>query len=300
MEKIATELLSVIKIKKLSKFGRFLHNPYKYCKALYIRFIYYPLTKKGVLTNTQTFFGKSMKVLLPAGTDIFLTGGKSHDSEIRLSMYMINQLQPGDTFVDVGAHFGFFSVLASEIVGSAGSVFSYEGGEDTFAVLNENVKYASNIKYKNKVVSNVHGKLYFYQFPTAYSEYNSLDIEQYKDTDWIKRNPPKSIEMDSVRLSDELINLSVNIIKIDVEGGELVVLNGLEEYLINENPIIVLEYLSSKRKNQTHVLAAEFLESKGYIPNTINATGELLKCEDVRHYMESNNIESDNIVFLRS
>jgi len=294
------ELQSVVEIKNLSKIGRFLHNPIKYLNALYSRFLYYPLTKKGRLTSTQTFFGQSMNVLLPAGTDIYLTGGKSHDSEIRLSRFIINHLRSGSVFVDVGAHFGFFSLLASEIIGSKGMVFAYEGGEETFMVLDRNVNSSTNIKCLNKVVSDVQGEINFYQFPSAYSEYNSLDIEQYKNTDWIKNNSPKSIKMDSVTLSNELKDKVAAMIKIDVEGGELSVLNGLEEYLENENPIIVIEYLSSNRNNQTHILASEFLKSKGYQAYTVNFEGEIFKCFDLPNYMESNNFDSDNIVFLRS
>ena len=296
---LLAQLQTVSDINSLSKVGRLFNNPQKYAYAMYTRFVYYPLKKEGIQTKTTTFFGDAMDILLPAGTDIYLTSGKAHDSEIRLSSYIINSLKKNDTFVDVGAHFGFFSLLASNIVGTDGKVIAFEGGQDTFQVLSKNLKTRANIQANNKVVSNTQGEVYFYQFPTAYSEYNSLDIEQYKDTDWIKSNPPKATQMDSIRLSVELNGEDVDMIKIDVEGGELGVLSGLEEYLVDHNPIIIIEYLSADRSNQSHVLAAKYLIDKGYLSHIINEKGEVKSCDDLTKYMKREGMDSDNIVFLR-
>ena len=296
---LLAQLQTVSDINSLSRIGRLFNNPQKYAFAMYSRFVYYPLKKEGIQTQTATFFGDVMNVLLPAGTDIYLTSGKAHDSEIRLSSYIINTLKKNDTFVDVGAHFGFFSLLASNIVGTDGKVIAYEGGKDTYQILSKNLKTKANIQANNKVVSNTQGEVYFYQFPTAYSEYNSLDIEQYKDTDWIESNPPKATPMDSIRLSEELNGQSVDMIKIDVEGGELGVLAGLEEYLVDYNPIIIIEYLSADRSNQSHVLAAKYLTDKGYQSHIINEKGEVKSCDDLIKYMKRERMDSDNIVFLR-
>lgn len=300
MKNLIARLQSVIKIKNLSKLGRLINDPIKYFYALYTRFIYYPLFKKGKLTSTNTFFGDRMHLLLPAGTDIYLTGGKSHDSELRLSSFIIDRLKSGDIFIDVGAHYGFFSLLASKIVGETGKVLSFEGGNDTYEILSNNLKSKANITSKNKVVSNTQGQVHFYQFPTAYSEYNSMDIEQYKDTDWLKSNPPKATPMQSVRLSYELKGIQADIIKIDVEGGELVVLKGLEEYLENFSPIIIIEYLSAERNNTPHIQAVNFLVENGYQPNIIEDMGSTRNCDDMDAYMKINNLDSDNIVFLRN
>lgn len=296
---LLTQLQTVPEINSLSKVGRLLNNPMKYAYAMYCRFFYYPLKKEGIQTQTTTFFGDTMNVLLPAGTDIYLTSGKAHDSEIRLSSYIIKTLKDNETFVDVGAHFGFFSLLASRIVGPEGKVIAFEGGIDTYQVLYKNIKLKANIQANNKVVSNIQGEVHFYQFPAAYSEYNSLDIEQYKDTDWIESNPPKATPMDSIRLSQELKGQSVDMIKIDVEGGELGVLSGLAEYLIDYNPIIIIEYLSADRNNQSHVLAAQYLVDRGYKSHIIDKKGGVKSCDNLMEYMKREEMDSDNIVFLR-
>src|SRR5690606_12974270 len=116
-------LKQVEKLANTSKAGRLLHDPFRYVNTLAFTKFIYPRTHKGVLKKARTFFGNDMQVLLPAATDIYLTGGKTHSSEIRLARFMINRLKPGDVYVDIGAHFGFFTLLASALVGDKGKVY---------------------------------------------------------------------------------------------------------------------------------------------------------------------------------
>ncbi len=44
-------------------------------------------------------------------------------------------LEPGDTFIDVGSHIGYFSLLALQMVGPSGNVFAFEPNHQTFSVL---------------------------------------------------------------------------------------------------------------------------------------------------------------------
>ena len=138
-EQLLQRLDRVDRIAKASKWQRLLYHPWRYLWASYINWVQYPRHKRSVAVLASTFFGSRMEVRLPAGTDIYLTGGKSHDSEIRLARLMIRQLQPGDTFWDIGAHYGFFSLLATRLVGEAGKVVSFEAAPSTYTVLAQNV-----------------------------------------------------------------------------------------------------------------------------------------------------------------
>nr|MBS0037520.1 FkbM family methyltransferase [Saprospiraceae bacterium] len=130
-------LKRVEKIAIASRWDRFWKNPKKYADAVLYRKLFYPKwgTRK---VKSETFFGKKINLLLPSGTDIFLTGGKSHPSEIRLARFLIQKLNPGNVFLDVGAHYGYFSLLGSVLVGETGKVFSFEASESTFAMLELN------------------------------------------------------------------------------------------------------------------------------------------------------------------
>lgn len=295
------KLEKVEKIAITSKFKRMMVNPFKYLNAIFFREVVYKRKKieKEVICNT--FFDTKMHLLLPSSTDIYLTGGKSHYSEIRLAKFLINNLAKGDVFVDVGAHYGYFSLLGSRIVEKKGKVYSFEASPSTYRVLSKNTQQKGNIKSYNLAVSDKEAKLKFYEFPNLYSEYNTLEIEQFKSEKWFAEFKPKEINVNSVILAKFLKNEKVypKIIKIDVEGAELSVINGLSNYLSDFSPLIIMEYLSYKRGNKEHQEAEKKLNSLGYFSFLIDNLGNLQKQESISKYLEQHNLESDNIVFMK-
>lgn len=46
--------------------------------------------------------------------------------EMETSLYLLNNLTLGNTFVDIGANSGYYTLLASSLVGPTGLVFSFE------------------------------------------------------------------------------------------------------------------------------------------------------------------------------
>ncbi len=197
-----------------------------------------------------------MYLLLPSSTDIYLTGGKSHESEIRLAKFLINHLTDGDVFMDVGAHYGYFSLLASSIVGNSGKVYAFEASPTTYKVLKKNELNCKNIKSFHLAVSDKNTDLIFYEFPNLYSEYNTLHVNQFEKEDWFSAYKPRAIKVRSVLLSEFLSKNKMDdpkIIKIDVEGAEFSVINGLKSYLPGKSPLIVMEHLSDSRGNKEHI-----------------------------------------------
>jgi len=137
-----TELLKKLsKVEHFSKAGkiqRFFKHPFKYVYALVFRDIIYPTTQKSKSVISDTFFGVPMHLQLPVGTEIYLGKGKAHPAETKLARFLIQQLKPGDIFIDVGAHYGYFSLLASQLVGTTGKVFAFEAAPETYKCLQKN------------------------------------------------------------------------------------------------------------------------------------------------------------------
>lgn len=299
-EKLITGLKRVEKIAAASKVSRLMANPAKYLNAILFRELLYKRNKKEKEVVGKTFFDTEMHLLLPSSTDIYLTGGKSHDSEIRLAKFLINQLREGDTFVDVGAHYGYFSLLAAQLVARAGRVFSFEASPVTYRVLHKNAGGASHMVSHNLAVSNTATPITFYEFPNLYSEYNSMDVAQFENETWFAENQPNEIAIGSVVLGDFLRKNEIvpKVIKIDVEGAEFKVVDGLKRYLAVHSPLVVLEYLSDERGNEPHVRAEKLLESLEYLPHTIDGSGRLSSVENISGYLQTTGLESDNVVFL--
>jgi FkbM family methyltransferase len=302
-----TEAAADILMKKLdaierlargSVVGRFLKNPVRYVSAVGYWRLVYPLRKRGRFALARTFFGSEMEVVLPSATEIFLFGAKTHDSEIRLARFLMKNLRPGDTFCDVGAHFGYFTLLASQLVGENGRVIAFEASRSTFGILKKNTMQAANVTALHRAASDENKTLVFNEFPALFSEYNSLVLPEIKNAAWLKNNPPQRIEVQGQRLDDFFENEKhiPQIIKIDVEGAEPQVLRGMEHFLKNHSPTLVMEYLTGTGQNKAHREALAFAQSLGYQFFRIKKDGKIEACEDVETAMRKAGLESDNLV----
>lgn len=301
-ENLISGIEEVEKIARASRFERMLSNPFKYTLAILFRKFFYSRTEKEIEVISKTFFNADMNILLPSSTDIYLAGGKSHDSEIRLAKFLIKNLNTNDTFIDVGAHYGYFSLLASTLVGVKGKIIAFEAAPATFRILEKNKSKTNNVQTYNFAVSDTNNEVLFFEFPNLYSEYNTLDANQFENQKWFDKSKAKKLKIKAVTLDEFLLqkNYRPKIIKIDVEGAEFKVLNGANKYLQHNSPIIVMEYLSDTRGNKSHIRAERFLKSLGFSACLINNQGAPKTVNDIGRYFKINKIESDNIVFVKN
>jgi FkbM family methyltransferase len=298
---LINSLASVERIAKKNKINRMINNPVKYIFSIMYRDFIYPFRKKEIVIKTKLFNGSPIIIALPASTDIFLTGGKSHISEIRLAKYLIKNLHSDSTFIDVGAHYGYFSLIASDIV-KDGKVYSFEPSSKSFNILKRNVSSITNVTIFNKAVSQGNTPIAFYEFDNLHSEYNSTQISQFENEDWFKAIKPNMQKIDSISLSTFCADNSIypDIIKIDVEGFENEVIKGAENLLTSskKKPIVILEYLEPKRGNAAHKEAFSLLSRWWYSSNIISDSGDLIPENDIDGYLLKHSLESDNIVFI--
>ncbi len=301
MNELMQQLLKVEALAGSGKLARLLHNPLRYIQTQAFAKMLYPITRKASLKTVETFFGNKMQVLLPAAADIYLTGGKTHSSEIRLARYMIRSIQPGDVFVDVGAHFGYFTLLAARLAGNEGKVYAFEPAKHTFGVLKENVSPSANIVPLHNAVSDEEETVSFYEFPVLYSEYNTMSVEQFQHEAWIKSYKPEKTSVRAVTLDlfAETILKAPGFIKIDAEGAEDKVITGSAGLLKKYSPVVIMEYLPASRSNAPHVKAEALLNAYGYRPHIINAAGNTEPIESVAAYFEASEVDSENIVFKK-
>jgi FkbM family methyltransferase len=174
--------------------------------------------------TAKTRYGSEIKCSLPDGiqTCIFLYGVWEPD----ISAFIASELHPGDTFIDVGAHVGYHSILASRAVGSDGNVVAIEASPDTFTVLENNLSLnpgCSNVRTLNVAASERTGMIPFYLGPKG------MGIEGWSTTvlrDSFRQRCTVSAGSLSSLLTEKELQ-TAKIIKIDVEGAEAEVLRGL-------------------------------------------------------------------------
>lgn len=281
------------------RWARLSAQPLHYLWAMTYQYGIYPLLRRPFSVKALLFFGRKMHILLPASTDIYLTRGKSHDSEVRLAAYMMNTLKKGDTFVDIGAHYGYFTLLAHALVGDVGHILSVEPANEAKEVLIKNVASIDAITVIPKVVGQEDGNITFYSFPTAYAEYNTTDIKPYEGAAWFISNPPEKHTLPSINLESlvAVLDKVPDLIKIDAEGGEADIIKGSLDWLAANKPPIAMEFLFDSRSS-SHQVASELLLSIGYSAFSIQPEGAISPIDDASNYKPASAITSDNLIFL--
>jgi len=105
--------------------------------------------------------GIRMKANLDKGKGVWCSvGGLAYEPEMRDLLLL---LKAGDTFVDVGANVGVFTLHGSRQVGPTGTVLSFEPTSETFTRLNENIQLNgfTNIVARNSAVADKTGEIEF-------------------------------------------------------------------------------------------------------------------------------------------
>ena len=301
MNDLLQKLADVERLAQGSRWQRLLNDPGKYLFALSFRELVYVRTRRARPAVITTFFGLPMQVLLPASTDLYLLGAKTHDSEVRLARLLMRYLKPGDTFVDVGGHFGYFTLLGARLVGPAGRVVAFEASRSTYAVLAANVAPQAHVTAHHLALSDRQEMVSFFEFPVLYNEFNTLDIEQFRHEKWFIKFPPEKIEVSAARLDDVVARDSLQpaVIKIDVEGAELKVIRGAADTLRRLRPLVVMEYIAPDRHNTAHREATALLRQLGYASFALASDGQMEPCDDLDTYLAWHGLESANFAFRK-
>ena len=138
-------------------------------------------------------------------------------------------LRPGDVYVDVGANIGYDSLLASHCVGEGGKVVSIEASPGIFSLLADNVarNSAGNIRLVHAAVSDRGGTLPIY----AGRHKNIGQTTTIAARGLAYAGVVNALPLDEILSPEE--RARVRLIKIDIEGGELPVLNRFIDTLSN-------------------------------------------------------------------
>src|SRR4030095_6099777 len=137
----------------------------------------------------------------------------------------------GDTFIDIGAHIGRYTLISSRRVGTIGKVIAIEADPENFKILCRNIELnnASNVTSLNATVYSDKRRIMFYKSDKlGNSIYNTLLSERLGYETFLE------VETDTLDKLIESIHIkpeNINWIKIDVEGAELEVLKGATNIL---------------------------------------------------------------------
>lgn len=234
---VLNKLYGIRKNLDSSPFLRTLKNPYRMILPLLMR-------KTGISfeIDLELITGSPFKGILPEAVSTMLWRYGYFDYPT--SVNILSHLPEGGVFIDVGAHFGYFSSLAASIVGRDGTVVSIEAMPDTFTYLKENMLSNTSEATKhtiNKAAFNSETTLTFNDYGVVYSSLNSaFGIRNTK----IRKSAVKSVRVETILL-DKIVTefdiKSVDVVKIDAESSEYFVLEGMKNILDKHSPVLIIE-----------------------------------------------------------
>ncbi len=282
-EKVIKTIIEREKLRPLSRLQRLLRSPFR-------TFPFYIIASLTRITpfklRFNTLWGDKMTCYMPEGNTFLYYGS----CEANLTNFLIKRLSPGQTVLDIGAHVGFYSMLASRLIGQQGQVHSFEPTPWTFNLLKKNTKKHENVFLNNCAVSDKKEIIQFSDYGPGFGAFNTSDN---KGAPALHKHK-KLVKVNTVNIDDYCRehSLKPDFIKLDAEGAEYLILNGMKETLGKARPIISLEVAGDEQWKENREKSFTLLAEYKYKPYDIEVDGTLKPHEARKEYTY------DNLIFL--
>lgn len=164
----------------------------------------------------------------------------------------MSSIAPGDLVIDVGAYLGTFTLRAAQRVGPQGRVIAFEPDRVTHDALVRSIEangLSGTVDLRQQAVSDSAGPVTLHRHPTDPSM-NSI----------LPGSPGEIVSVGSLRL-DQLEGPLPAVVKVDAEGADLAVLQGLGVRMGSVRAVFV--ELSTTQPEQADAIV-ELLEGAGF------------------------------------
>jgi FkbM family methyltransferase len=225
--------------------------------------------------------GKDLKVRIYThdviGRDIYVQG-MFEKAECK---FVTNFLKQGMIFFDIGANLGQYTLFGAKRVGNNGRVHSFEPSSRMFSELKFNVELnnLSNICILNNVaVSEKEGTAKLSKYEPGGEVFGSLGNQNWAESSKsiIGHEEVRTIILDKY-IKEHNIN-HIDLIKMDIEGAELLALRGAYQLLHQAKaPTIILEIadVNTDGFGYKAMNIWDYLESLGYRMHCLDKHGSI-------------------------
>ena len=239
-----------------------------HAKLVYSKLLELAAKKLGVSfrRRARLVWGEEMTVVYPEINALGISRYGFYEEG--LTRMVLAHVEPGMTFLDVGANVGYFSLLAAWLVGGTGQVHSFEPTPTTFEVLQLNLGLKPNVRLNKVAVGSQSGTATLNDYGPSLSGYNSMYTARMVESA-LKRINSTKFEATVISLDEYVAqeSLSPNFVKINAESNDYQILLGMEETLNRCHPAISVEVgdmdVEGVPSSRDLVL---YLANKGYHP----------------------------------
>lgn len=160
-------------------------------------------------------------------------------------------LRSGMTFVDIGAHVGYLTMLAAGAVGRSGRGFAIEASPENFALLRTNLAWrgVTQVEALHAAAWDETGHV-----TLTLSEDNTGDdraqghgvaADAFEEAEPFPGRTARteSVEVLAVALDDVIpVDLNIDVVKVDIQGADHIAIRGMERTLVNSHPTVLVEF----------------------------------------------------------
>lgn len=198
-------------------------------------------------------------------------------------------------FIDIGAHIGYYSLLCASIA-KQGKVFAFEPVKENFEILKKNaqVNNFKNIIISENAISDTDSSKLLY----LSNENNTGDNRFFSDN--FREIPENRLELKvkCVTLDQFLVdyNIKPNIIKMDIQGAELLALKGMKKTLDNITKLVVFTEFWPRgivANSGSPLGFLDLLSHHGFEIYEINSVQKKILKKSTKQLVEENNDESN-------
>lgn len=161
-------------------------------------------------------------------------------------------IQPGMTVIDIGAHIGYFTRLFAAAVGPSGHVYAFEPDPSNFALLKQNTAYLANTQIYQLAVSDQMGQIDFFHSELKTGCHSTI---------------PSPLRQTKIIVSADVLDKfvdkqkidQVDVIKMDIEGGEPAALRGMEKIIAKNLQMQIVAEFNPECFKEANIEPSSFL-----------------------------------------
>jgi FkbM family methyltransferase len=163
-----------------------------------------------------------------------------------ITQAMMSLVKPGMTIIEIGANIGYYTTLFGQLVGPTGCVRAFEANPEVFDILTQNLAINGlipRVKAERMLVCDTGGEreitlLSRHRGSGSMLSFTDEFVAMFHDTKTIIRMPATTL--DEYWSNEER---PIDLIKIDAEGSEPLIFDGMQRILAQPHLTVVCEFL---------------------------------------------------------
>jgi FkbM family methyltransferase len=212
------------------------------------------------LSTTTLFTGQSLQFY--AGRKVGPLKYGFWDAHITSALIAL--VRGGEVVLDVGAHVGYYTAIASHLVGPTGSIHAFEPTPKTASILRHNTIDMANVIVHEIALSDRVGTVTLLDYGPEHSGLNTIAGKARGK--FAELPTPEGIEVPCSTLDIVLSDAIPRFVKIDAESAEASILRGMERILTVAKPVLLIEVGDFGIRNSSTSDTMAWLARKGYRP----------------------------------